>query len=163
MDIDRLARFAICATALRYSSSVERMLVVPVTSSLDSILSRDPQGHPHVRNPTFVEDGPFGPETQPRVETFGGGLSVKIDPRESQFCGVVHEVAHDQAADSGAAVQRKYCDAADLTGGFEAARADCVTVFGERQHVPGERVDVVPLVGLGDALLFDEDTAPHGL
>ena len=116
-----------------------------------------------MRNPTFVEDGPFGPEPQPRVKTFGGHLSVKIDPRESQFCGVVHEVAHDQAADSGAAVLRQYCDATDLTGGFEAARADCVTVFRHGKDVPGHWVDVVPLVGLGDALLFDEYAAPHGL
>src|SRR5512139_2126563 len=163
MDRVRLARFASSATAARYSSSDERMALVPVTSCLVSIFSPDPQGHPLVRDAHFVEYGPIGPEPQPLVETPRGNLSVKIDPRESRFCGVVHEVAHDQAADPGAAALRQYCDTPDLTGGFEPSRADRVTVLREHEHVGRHRIDVVPFLRLGDALFHDEDAAAHGL
>ncbi len=139
------------------------MLLLPATSSLVFISSPDPPTHPPVWDADLVELGPFGPETQPLVEVHGGRLSVKVYLRESQFCGLVHEVAHDCAADPGAAVLRQYCDATDLTAGFEAARANHVTFFSDRKHVPAGGIRVVPLLGFRNALFFDEYASTHGL
>lgn len=62
----------------------------------------------------FVEHRPFGPESQPFVEPYGVGLCVKVYLRESQFCGLVHEMDDDGGADAAAAVGGKYRDPADL-------------------------------------------------
>jgi len=101
---------------------------LPVAFGPVFICAFDPQVHPHVRNSNFVEDGPFGPEAQSLVESRRGGLSVKIDPGQAEFCGLVHEVAHDRASKPTAAVRWQHGDPADFTGGIEPARADCVTI-----------------------------------
>jgi len=65
-----------------------------------------------MRDAYLVERGAFGPETQPLVETHGVGLRVKVYLPKSQFCGLVHEMENDSAANPGAAVLRKHRNAA---------------------------------------------------
>jgi hypothetical protein len=55
------------------------------------------------------------------------------------------------------------CEAANLTGGFESARANCITFRTECQSVHALNIGVVPFVPLGDSLLNDEDCTPHAL
>jgi hypothetical protein len=123
----------------------------------------DPLAHTPVWDAYLVELRPVDPESQPFVEAYGVGLSVKVYLRESQFCGLVHEMAHYPAADPFTTVLRQYCDAPDLARRLEPARADCVTFCGAREHVPAHRIGVVPFVGLGNALLDDEYGPPNAL
>jgi hypothetical protein len=139
------------------------MLRVPVTSNLLFISLLDPQVHAPVRDADLIELGPFGPEAKPLVESDRGRLGVKVDLRETLICGQFHEVAHDLAADPGAAVLWQYCDAPNLTGGLEPPRANCVTFWGEGEHVMGDGIRGVPFLVLRDALLDDEHGPPHGL
>jgi hypothetical protein len=120
-----------------------------------------------VRYADLVEFRTVGPETQPLVEAAGGGLSVQVHLAEAPFDGEFHEAEHDCHTGPGAAVLRQHCDAPNLTGGFQASRANQVTFRAERLHkrerVWHDRVEVVPLVALVDALFFDENRAPHVL
>src|SRR5512141_1317815 len=94
----RFARFAISATAARYSSRFDRMLRGPVTSSLLFIRFLDPLAHAPVRYSDLVKFRPFGPEAQPLVESQGAGLSVEVHLGESVPGGKAHEVAYDRGA-----------------------------------------------------------------
>jgi hypothetical protein len=123
----------------------------------------DPQDHPPMRDSDLHEFRPLGPETHPRIKPDRGGLRVQMNLRESQRPCQIHQVADHRAADPGAAVLREYRDATDLTGGFQASCADCVTFRGYCQDVPARRVRGVPFLVLGDALFQDEYAAPDGL
>ena len=74
-----------------------------------------------------------------------------------QYCGLT-----DGAADAEAALPGQYRDAADLTGGIQAPGADWVTVQAGK-HMNAARIVAIPLVWLGNPLLFDEDGAPDPL
>jgi hypothetical protein len=123
----------------------------------------DPLAHAPVWDAYLVELRPVDPESKPFVEAYGVGLSVKVYLRESQFCGLVHEMAHYPAADPAAAVLRQHCDAPDLARRLQPAGADCITFRGAGEHVPAHRIGVVPFVGLRDALLDDKNGPPHAL
>jgi hypothetical protein len=73
---------------------------------------------------------------------------------------VVHEVENECGAEAPSAVLGQYRDPADLAAGLEPPGADRVTVPIDDDDVAGERVGVVPLFGLRDALFLDEDAPP---
>jgi hypothetical protein len=125
------------------------------------IVARIPQGHPLVRYAHLVEYRSLGVEAEPRIEGGCGCLGMKIDGPEPEFCGVVHEVENECGTEAPAAVVRQDRDPADLAASFESSGADRFTVRIDGDHVVGEGVGRIPLLGLGDVLLFDEDAAPH--
>jgi hypothetical protein len=128
-----------------------------------SISLPDPLAHAPVWDAYLVEPRPVDPEPQSFVEAYGVGLSVKVYLRESQFCGLGHEMAHDHAADPFATVLRQHGDTTDLAGGLQPACADCVTFRGSGEHVPAHWIGVVPFVSLGYTLLDDENCPPYAL
>lgn len=85
-----------------------------------------------MRDSDLHEFRPFWLETHPRIEPDRGGLRVQMNLREPERPCQIHQVAHHRSADPGAAVLREYRDTTDLTGGFQARRADCVTFPGHR-------------------------------
>ncbi len=109
------------------------MLRVPVRSNRCSIPLPDRPAHALVRYSDFVKFRAVSPETQPLVESGGGHLCIQVDLGESTLCGEIHQALHHRDAGAGAAVLRQYCDAANLTGGFEAARANRVTFCRSRR------------------------------
>ncbi len=114
-----------------------------------------------MRNTYFVEHRPFGPESQPLVEAYGVGLCVKVYLRQSQFCGLVHEMDNDCSADAPAAVAGENGNSADLAGRRQPPGSSQLAGSGVRERVPADRVHLVHFLGLGDALLLDEHAAPH--
>ena len=118
-----------------------------------------------MRYPDFIEFRAFSPETQPLVESRGRRLCVQVHLGETSLGGEFHEATHDCDAGAGAAILRQYCDAANLTGRLQSARANCVTFCRDRAHISKhvycDRIDVVQFLALRDALLLDENRAPH--
>jgi hypothetical protein len=99
-------------------------------SSRCSIPLPDRPAHALVRYSDLVELRAIGPETQPLVESGCGHLCVQVHLVESPLGGQIQEATHHGDASSGATVLRQYCDAANLTGGFQATRANRVTFCG---------------------------------
>jgi hypothetical protein len=120
-----------------------------------------------VRYSDLVKFRAVDPETQPFVESGGRHLRVQVHLGESLPGGQIHEATHHGDAGSAAAVLRQHCDAANLTGGFQASSADGVTVCGSRalenQHVSGLTVLIIPFVAFIDLLFLDENSPSHVL
>jgi hypothetical protein len=92
-----------------------------------SIPLPDRPAHALVRYSDLVELRTIGPETQSLVEAGGRHLRVQVDLGEAPLDGEIHEATHDRDAGAGAAKTRQYCDATNLTGGFQAPCANRVT------------------------------------
>jgi len=122
--------------------------------------------HALVRYSDLIEFRAFGPKTKPLVEPRGRRLCVQVHLAETTLCSDLEEATHQCYAGAGAAVPRQYCDATNLTGGFEAGRANCVTFCRRRvdmrEHMDRNRINLVKLLALRNALLLDENFTAYG-
>jgi hypothetical protein len=132
-----------------------------------SIAIPDRTSHALVRYPDLVEFGPNSPETQPLVKSTGVDLSIQVHLAEAALVREFDEATHDRESSPVAAVLRQYGDAANLTGGLEAACANqvtfCLRCGRPRQHVRHDGVQVVPFLVLGYALFHYENSPAHVL
>jgi hypothetical protein len=116
-----------------------------------------------MRNAHFVEYRSLWSELMTQVELESVYLRVEIyvfHPLTARLC---HEPLQQLSPQTPTTEFSQNCEAANLTGGLEPARANCITFRGECQGVHALHIGIVPFIRLGDALLDDEDCAPHAL
>lgn len=116
-----------------------------------------------MRNAHFVEYRSLWSEIMVQVELEGVYLRMEIDVFHSLTARFCHEPLQQFSPQTPTTEFSQNCEAPNLTGGFEPARANCITFRGECQRMDTVNIGIVPFVGLGDALPDDKDRATHAL
>ena len=116
-----------------------------------------------MRNAHFVEYRSLWSEIMVQVKLEGLYLRMEIYVFHSLTARFCHEPLQQFSPQTPTTEFSQNCEAANLTGALQPARANCITFRGECERVDTVHIDVVPFVRLGNALLEDEDRAPHAL
>lgn len=116
-----------------------------------------------MRNAHFVEYRSLWSESVAQIELESVNLRMEkyvLHSLTARFC---HEPLQQFSPQTPTTEFSQNCEAPNLTGGFEPARANCITFRGECQRMDTVNIGIVPFVGLGDALPDDKDRATHAL
>ena len=114
-------------------------------------------------NAHFVEYRSLWSEIMAQVELEGVYLGMEMNVFHSLSARFCHEPLQQFSPQTPTTEFSQNCEAANLTGGLQPARANCITFRGECQRVDTVHIGIVPLVPLGDALFDDKDCAAHAL
>ena len=90
-------------------------------------------------------------------------LRVQINRFESLTARLPHEPLQNFAPETEPPVSAEDCEAANLTVGLDAPRANCVTFPLENKGMDARQVGRIPLFGLWNPLFDDENAAPDVL
>src|SRR4051812_44513028 len=114
-------------------------------------------------DPSLVEALADGAIADAPVERGGAHLSVAPDRAQAGFDGQLVQAVHQRGADAAPARRREHRDPADLAAvaHVEPARADRRAAIVVGEEVQAQRIALVELDVLGNALLVDEDREPH--
>jgi hypothetical protein len=116
-----------------------------------------------MRDAHFVEYRSLWSEIMVQVELEGVNLRMEIYVFHSLTARFCHEPLQQFSPQTPTTEFSQNCEAANLTGGLQPARANCITFRGECQRMDTVNIQIVPFVRLGDALLDDKDCATHAL
>ena len=116
-----------------------------------------------MRNAHFVEFRSLWSEIVAQVELESVYLRVKKDLFHSLTARFCHEPLQQLSPQTPTTEFSQNCEAPNLTGGFQPARANCITFRGKYQRMHALHIGAVPFVRLGNALFDDENRAPHML
>lgn len=116
-----------------------------------------------MRNAHFVEYRSLWSEIMAQVELEGVYLGIEMNVFHSLSARFCHEPLQQFSPQTPTTEFSQNCEAANLTGGLQPARANCITFRGEYQRMDTVNIGIVPFVRLGDALLDDKDRAAHAL
>ncbi len=116
-----------------------------------------------MRDAHFVEYRALWRETMVQVELQGVYLGMKKYVCHPLTLRFGHEPLQQLSPQTPPSEFSQNCEAANLTGGFQPARANCITFRRKCQCVHAMHIGVVPLVLFRDALLDDEYCAAHAL
>ena len=118
--------------------------------------------HPHVWNASLVEHFALPLEAELLVEGHRLHLRMQVWFADAEAPCLAEQLEQDLHPDAPAAQTGNDRDSADLTGGVQAAGANWVTVQAD-EDMNARRILVIPLVGFGDTLFFDENGAADAL
>src|SRR4029450_2688869 len=152
----RRAVEATSTTASRTSSSEVRMLRELLASIVLVILPGEPEVHALVRNADFVEFGSLCDETVTQVEMESVDLRMQVNRFESLTARLPHEPLQKSFPYAQSTILLQDCKAANLTGGFQTPRANCVTFPCQGKGMHTNQIGAVPLILLGNLLLNDK-------
>lgn len=116
-----------------------------------------------MRNSHFVEYRSLWSEITVQVELESLNLRMKKYAFHSLTTRLCHEPLQQLSPQTQTTEFSQNCEAANLTGGLQPPRANCITFRGKYQGMCAVRIGVVPFVRLGNTLFYDEDRAPHAL
>jgi hypothetical protein len=114
-----------------------------------------------MRNTHLVEFGPLGNKTVTEVERHGVNLRMQVYGLESLTARLRHEPLQKSFPDTQSTKFLQDCEAPNLTGGFQASRANCVTFRPEGQGVHARQVGTIPLFLLRNLLFHDENSPAY--
>jgi hypothetical protein len=120
------------------------------------ILAGDLATHALMRNTDLIEFGSLWNKGVTQVELQGVNLRMQVYSLESLTARLPHEPLQKSFPDAQSSKLLEDCKAPNLTGAFQAARANCVTFRPEREGVQAGYVSAIPLFLLGN-LLFDDE------
>ncbi len=110
-----------------------------------------------MRNADLIEFGSLGNKSVTQVELQGVDLRMQVYSLESLTARLPHEPLQKSFPDAQSTKFLEDCKAPNLTGGFQTARANCVTFRPQGQGVQTGEVGAIPLFLLGKLLFDDED------
>lgn len=114
-----------------------------------------------MRDAHFVEYRSLWSETMTQVELESVYLRMKKYLFHSLTARLCHEPLQQLSTQTPTTESRQNCEAPNLTGGLQPPRANCITFRTACQSMHAVHIGTVPFVRFGDALLDDEDGAPH--
>src|SRR5258705_9763444 len=152
----RCAWLATATDADLTSSRVVRIVRLPVTLSFfpGPVMRAELETHQLMRDSDLIERRALCHKTESLVEGQSVRLRVQVDRLQSPARRFVDEPSKYPTAHANSPVGGQYCDAANLTEGFQPARANCVTVRRACQGVNADRVRGIPFFMFGTTLLL---------